>query len=209
MRPHGDRLLRKQRRTIVPRCQVQARLLICCRGRRGRCRSSMGRSQSPKRGCRAAQTRMAQEMARSSCLPASIYRYPILVRLNFEINKLLKRTLAHWSFRQADRIGAAFPQQRLEESRPANLTNLDCTVSDAPDLEGRAIAMSTDLHANHTLAKGIMQHFAIGCVTAEIGHDQGIVAVAAINLRQNVGEITAVSPAAVRSVRLMPTTPGR
>src|SRR5438874_281145 len=109
---------------------------------------------------------------------------PVLLRFNFEIKKLLKRTFAHWSLRQADRVGAAFPQQRLEQSCSANLTNLDRTVPDAPDLEVRAIAMSADLHANDTLAKGIVQHFAISCVTAEIGHDQGIVAVAAINLCQ-------------------------
>jgi hypothetical protein len=119
---------------------------------------------------------------------------PVLLRLNFEINKLLKRTLAHWSLRQADRVGAAFPQQRLEQRCSANVTNLDYTVPDAPDLEGRAIAMGADLHANDTLAKGIVQHLAIGCVTAEIGHDRCIVAVAAINLCQGIDEITAVEP---------------
>jgi len=53
--------------------------------------------------------------------PRAVIDDPILLLLNFEGAKLLKSTPAHRSFRQADLIGAKFPQQHLEQMCSADM----------------------------------------------------------------------------------------
>ena len=78
-------------------------------------------------------------------------------------------------------------------------------MSDAPLLRHRAIARATDLHANDPRTERVEQHFTIGGIVAQIGDNQTITIVAAINRRQRVCQFTAVQPTGSSANSLIPS----
>ena len=67
-------------------------------------------------------------------------------------------------------------------------------MSDRPPLKIHAVAMATDLKANHARTKRLVQHLAIGRVVAEICDNDSIGLIAAIDHCERTGTRTSIKP---------------
>ena len=87
----------------------------------GRCRSSIGRTQSGiKCGWSAAQASMAREMARSSCCAGRAdIAHAIFGPFKFQRVELLISAARHRAVNQADLTGAEFLQQLVKQETTA------------------------------------------------------------------------------------------
>ena len=59
------------------------------------------------------------------------------------------------AIRQADSARLQIAVQGFQQVRPANVVNEDAAATDLPPLGLHAVAVATDMHANHPLAKGL------------------------------------------------------
>ena len=82
--------------------------------------------------------------------------------------------------------------KKFEQIGPANGIDQHRAIFDWPPLNIHAIAIATDLNANHARTKRLEQHLGIGRVVAQIGDDESIGIVAAINRRERTGPRTSI-----------------
>ena len=68
----------------------------------------------------------------------------------------------------------------------------DGSVQQRPPFEGHAVAVAGDVKPDQAGAKSLKQILGIAYIIAEIGHDQGIVVVAAIDCQKCTGPLAAV-----------------
>jgi hypothetical protein len=82
---------------------------------------------------------------------------------------------------------------RFEQTGPANGVNQHRRIFDRPPFKVRAIAMATDLKANHARgAERVKQHLGVGRVVAEVCDNESIVIIAAIDHGERAGTRTSV-----------------
>ena len=84
-------------------------------------------------------------------------------------------------------------QQKFEQEGAADIVDQYAAIFDPPTFEGRAVARTTDLHANDAAAEHLEQGFTINRVIAQIGDDHTIAVVVLIDLRQLIRQLAAVN----------------
>jgi hypothetical protein len=97
--------------------------------------------------------------------------YSALTYLGLQSIELLVSALTHRSINKSDLIGLQFSMKQFEQITPANGVNQHRGIFDWPPLEFHAIAMETDVNANHARTKRLEQHLGVRSVVAEIRLD--------------------------------------
>ena len=97
-----------------------------------------------------------------------------------------------------------FGVKKFEQIGSANGVDQHRAMFDRPPLSIHAIAIATDLKANHARTKRLEQHLGVGRVVAEIGDNESIGIVAAINRRERAGTGAAIE--ALRQLRKLPNS---
>jgi len=116
--------------------------------------------------------------------------YSVLTYLGLQSIELFISALTHRSINKSDLIGLQFSMKQFEQITPANCVDQHRGIFNWPPLEFNAIAMGTDVNANHTRTKRLEQHLGVGSVVAQIGDNE------------SVGIIAAIKPSAQRSSAL-------
>ena len=81
----------------------------------------------------------------------------------------------------ADHVIVQFTKQQIEELRAADRIHRDMAAFDRPMLRRFAIPAARDVNANDAAAKPLKQDLGVGRVIAQIGNDEGLAVVQAIN----------------------------
>ena len=119
---------------------------------------------------------------------------PGLSHLGLQSLKLRISALARRSINNANLIGLQFGVKKFDQISPANGVDQYRALFDRPSLRIHAIAIATDVQANHPRTKRLEQNLGVGRVAAEICDNERITIVAAINRRQRAGTRTSVKP---------------
>ena len=120
--------------------------------------------------------------------------YAALPHFDLKTYQLFISALVRLSLGNSHHIGLQFGVQKFEQIAAADGVDQDRAVSDRPPHKGHAIAMAADVQANHPRAKGLEQDLGVGRVVAEVGNDEGVMVVLAINRRRRIGTRTAIKP---------------
>lgn len=120
---------------------------------------------------------------------ASVH-YTGISHLSLKCLKLCISALARRSIYNTDLIGLQFRVKKFDQMGSANCVNEYSALFDRPPLRIHAIAIATDLQANHSRTERLEQDFCVGRVVAKICDNESIGIVAAINRRQRASTST-------------------
>ena len=107
-----------------------------------------------------------------------------LQRLKLRIGAPARR-----SINKADLIGLQFGMKKFDQIGAADGVDQHRALFDRPPLEIHAIAIAADVQANHPRTERLVQHFGVGRIIAQIGDNESIGIVVAINRRQRAGTV--------------------
>ena len=156
-------------------------------------------------GCRAAQASMRRRCRGHRAGPAARCR-PCRSRASRSANWRVahRPSLIGPSANAPDRLQLAVKQ--FDQIGAADRVDQHIAMADRPPLDVHAVAMAADLQPDHPRTKGLEQHLGIAWVIAEIGHDQRIAVVSAVDRRQRAGARAAKSPCGSSSSSPIPST---
>ena len=117
---------------------------------------------------------------------------PALTHFGLQRHELLIGASACRSIDNSDLIGLQFGMKQFDQIGAADGVDQHRAMFDRPPLSVHAVAMATDLQANHARAKRLEQHLGVGRVVAQVRDDQRIVVVTAIDRRQRARARTAI-----------------
>jgi hypothetical protein len=112
---------------------------------------------------------------------------PALAHFGLKSHQLLISASGCRSIDNSDLTRLQQRTEKFEQIGAANSVNQHRRTVDLPPFKGRAIPMATDLKANHTRAKRLVQHLSIGRIFAEICNDESLGFIVAVDRRELAG----------------------
>jgi hypothetical protein len=85
-----------------------------------------------------------------------------------------------------------FTQQKIEQISAANSIEQDCAVFHLSPLSSHAVTVVRDAKTNQATAKSLEQRLGIGCIITQIGNDESLVIIAAVNHRERISTRTSI-----------------
>ena len=117
---------------------------------------------------------------------------PALAHFGLKRHKLLISASGHRSIDNSDLTGLQQGMIKLEQIGAANGINQHRRMFDRPPFKIGAIAMATDLKANHARTKRLVQHLGVGGVVAEIRDNETLGIIAAVDRCERTGTRTSI-----------------
>ena len=120
--------------------------------------------------------------------------YSAIAHLGLKCGELLIGAPTIGAVYDSDLIGLQLSVKKIEQIGPSDGVDQHRVIFDRPSLKAHAIAIATDLKADHPRTKGLIQHLGLARIIAEIRDNESIATVATINGSQRAGARTAVEP---------------
>ena len=131
---------------------------------------------------------MAQDMPRSSWSSRrALIDRSTVAQFGLKRLKLREGASTFRAINKPNLLRLHFGMKRFKQIRPADSIDQHRPTIDRPPFGIHAIAGARDMKTDHPRAECLVEHLAITCIIAEIGNDQSIAAITAINLCKRTG----------------------